>query len=262
MRIHHTIAMSAVVGAITLAHGASASLAAVSSDAALIDAGVAPGTALPSAAQVPFQEYLIVPQTPGFKAFAVALESGQWGQSAALSKPGIAIRRAIENCSRGSARDCQLFAVGNIVVLGLADWQIEVAIILNQVKPGATNGDLESVTSRNDDATVAALRRSVLHEAAEMGRTDAMAAMLDLGIDIDARSDIGATALCYAASRGHDMAVQLLLDRGANINARNGVGMTPLGLAVLANNFARHRAYLAAGYDATIRLLKGAGGIE
>ena len=262
MRIHHTIALSAVVGTIALAHGALTSLAAISGDDALIDAGAAPGSMLPSAAQAPFQEYLIVPKTFGSKAFAVAPESGQWGQSTALSRPGIAAQRAIEDCSRGAARDCRLFAVGNIVVFGLADWQIEVAIMLDQVKPGATNGDLEAVTSANDAATVAALRRSVLHAAAEMGSTDAMAAMLDLGIDVDAGSDIGATALSYAASRGHHVAVQLLLDRGADINARNGVGMTPLGLAVLANNFARQRTYLAADHDATVRLLKDAGGIE
>ena len=217
---------------------------------------------LPPAAQIPFQQYLDVPHTLGSKAFAIDLENGQWGQSTQLSRPGIAVDQAIEDCRRRSARDCRIYAVGDIIVLGLADWETEVAIMLDQVKPGATNGDLEAVTSRDGGNAAAILRRSVLHVAAEMGNTDAVAAMLDRGIDIDAGSDIGATALSYAASRGQHEAVALLLEHGADVNARNRVGQTALGLAVLANNFARHRDYLAAGHDTVIRLLEDAGGTE
>ncbi len=217
---------------------------------------------LPPAAQIAFQCYWDAPATLGSKAFAVGAESGQWGQATRLSRPGIAVERAIEDCRRRSARDCRLYAVGAMVVLGLADWKTEVAIMLDQVKPGATNGDLEAVTSRDGGNAAAILRRSVLHVAAEMGNTDAVAAMLDRGIDVDAGSDIGATALSYAASRGQNEAVALLLEHGADVNARNRVGQTALGLAVLANNFARHRDYLAAGHDAVIRLLEDAGGTE
>jgi ankyrin repeat protein len=138
----------------------------------------------------------------------------------------------------------------------------EVAVALYRVKRDANNDDLEAVTSRGGGAEALALSRSVLHAAAKMGRSDAVAAMLDLGIDVDAGSDVGATALSYAASRGHREVVALLLERGAAVNARNGVGKTALGIAMLANNFARHRDYLAAGHDAVIRLLEDAGGTE
>ncbi len=237
-------------------------LATVSVATSVTGAEAVTEVVLPPAAQIPFQQYLDVPHTLGSKAFAVDLENGQWGQSTHLSRPGIAVDQAIEDCRRRSARDCRIYAVGDIIVVGLADWETEVAIILDQVKPGATNGDLEAVTSRDGGNTAAILRRSVLHVAAEMGNTDAAAAMLDRGIDVDAGSDIGATALSYAASRGQNEAVALLLEHGADVNARNRVGQTALGLAVLANNFARHRDYLAAGHNAVIRLLEDAGGTE
>ncbi len=95
-----------------------------------------------------------------------------------------------------------------------------------------------------------------------MGSIEAIAAMLDRGIDVDVGSDVGATALSYAATRGRREAVALLLERGADVNARNGVGKTALGIAVLANNFARLRNFRAAHHDAVIRLLADPGGIE
>jgi ankyrin repeat protein len=159
-------------------------------------------------------------------------------------------------------RDCRLFAVGDIVVLGFAAWKTEVAVVLYRVRPGAGNDDLEAVTSPGGDAAVVALRRSLLHAAAGMGRGGAIAAMLDRGVDVDAGSEVGATALSYAASRGQRDAVALLLARGADVNARNGVGKTALGVAMLANNFARPRDTLAADHEAVIRLILEAGGVE
>ena len=223
-----------------------------------------PATQLRPAAQEHFQEYRALPHRFRYKAFAVELESGEWGQSWQIIPSSIAIDIAIGDCQQRSTRACQIYAIGDIIVLGLADWKIEVAVRLYEVKPDATNDDLEAVTSRGGGAKVVALRRSVLHAAAEMGSIDAVAAMLDRGIDVDVGSDVGATALFYAASRGRREAVALLLERGADVNARNGVNKTALSVAVLANNFARLRDFhfLAADHDAVIRLLKDAGGVE
>ncbi len=255
MRLRGYLAMTALLGAFGVS-------LVVSGGTAVIAADPSPETQLSPQAQIPFQISRDVAHTLRSKAFAVEPESGDWGQSTQFTRPGIAIDRAIEDCQRRSARDCQVYAVGDIIVLGLADWKTEVAIMLYQVKPDATDDDLEAVTSRAGGAEVASLRQSVLHTAAEMGGTDAVAAMLDRGIDVDVGSDVGATALMYAASRGRREAVALLLERGADVNARNGVGKTALGIAVLANNFARLRDFLAADHDAVIRLLADAGGIE
>ncbi len=248
--------------AMTVLFGAFGVSVAVSGGTVVIAANPSPETQLSPQAQIPFQEYRDVQHTFGYRAFAFEPESGEWGQSTQISQPGIAIDHAIEHCQRRSTRDCQVYAVGDIIVLGLADWKIEVAVMLYRVKPGVTNDDLEVVTSRGGGAEVVALRRSVLHAAAEMGYTDALAAMLDRGIDVDVGSDVGATALSYAATRGRLEAVALLLERGADVNARNGSGKTALGIAVLAHSFARLRNFRAADHDAVIRLLADAGGIE
>ncbi len=248
--------------AMTVLFGAFGVSVAVSGGTVVIAANPSPETQLSPQAQIPFQEYRNVPHTLRYRAFAVEPESGEWGQSTQLSQPGIAIDQAIEDCQRRSTRDCQVYAVGDTIVRGLADWKTEVAVVLYRVKPGATNDDLEAVTSRGGGAEVVALRRSVLHAAAEMGYTGALAAMLDRGIGVDVGSDVGATALSYAATRGRREAVALLLERGANVNARNGVGKTALDLAVLANNFARPRNFLGADHDTVIRLLVDAGGVE
>ena len=255
MRLRGYLAMTVLFGAFGVS-------VAVSGGTVVLAANPSPETQLLPQAQIPFQEYRNVPYTFGYSAFAVEPESGEWGQSSQISQPGIAIDHAIERCQRRSTRDCQVYAVGDIIVLGLADWKTEVAVMLYRVKPGATNDDLEAVTSRGGGAKVVALRRSVLHAAAEMGSIDAVAAMLDRGIDVDVGSDVGATALFYAASRGRREAVALLLEHGADVNARNGVNKTALSVAVLANNFARLRNLRAVDHDAVIRLLVDAGGAE
>ncbi len=252
-----------------LAVGAAAlavSLVALGGGAA-IAADPSPLAPLSPQAQVPFQRYLEAPHRLGYRVFVVEPESGAWAKSTQVSRPGIAIEQALAGCRRRTLRDCRLYAVGDIVVLGLAGWKTEVAVVLYRVKPSASNGDLEAVTaeavtSGGGGAGVMALRRSLLHAAAEMGSSGAVAAMLDRGVDVDAASEIGATALSYAASRGRREVVALLLARGANVNARNGVGKTALGVALLANNFTRLRDTLAADHDAVIRLILEAGGIE
>jgi len=217
---------------------------------------------LPPRAQIPFQVYGDVPHTLGFKAFAIEAGTGRWGRSERLSQPAIAIDQAIEDCLERFARECTVFAVGDIVVHGLAGRQAEVAIMLYQARRGATNGDLDAVTTPGGGGDVAALRIAVFLTAAEMGRTTAVAALLEVGVALDAASEVGATALMYAASRGRKETVALLLERGAAVNARNDIGKTALGLAVLAGNFAQPRDYIAADHDAVIVMLEDAGGVE
>ncbi len=245
------------------------SLAAVGGWVA-VAAGASPVARLPPQAQRPFERYLEVPHRLGYRAFVVEPESGAWGKTTGVGRPGIAVERALADCRRRARRDCQAYAVGDMVVLGFAAWKIEVAVVLYRVKRGAGNHDLEAVTAgavtagavTAGAAGAVALKRALLHAAAEMGYPGTVAAMLDRGVGIDAGSEIGATALSYAASRGHREVVALLLARGAAVNARNGVGKTALGVARLANNFARPRDYLAADHQAVIRLILDAGGVE
>lgn len=67
--------------------------------------------------------------------------------------------------------------------------------------------------------------RTALHEAAKVGKTNAIEFLLDMGLDIELKSiEKGMTPLHEAAHLGKSEAVQLLLDRGANINALDSRG--------------------------------------
>jgi hypothetical protein len=221
-----------------------------------------PATQLRPPAQDHFQEYQEKPHALGYRAFAIESESGKWGQGTIPSWPEIAIRQAIEDCRQRAARICEIYAVGDIVVHGLADWKVQVATMLYQVKRSATNDDLEAISTKDGGTAITALRRTVLHTGAKMGSTGAVVAMLDRGIDVNARSDAGVTALLYAASRARHEVVALLLERGANVNSRNDVGRTALSIALLAKRFAQLRNYRMDDHDAVIHLLKDAGGTE
>jgi ankyrin repeat protein len=94
--------------------------------------------------------------------------------------------------------------------------------------------------------------------AARAGLEKVVARLLDLGLDIDARTGLFRfTALHAAAEEGHDQVVALLLSRGAKINAlqySDGLG-TPLYLAVKNGHVQVARQLLPAGAKATLHLV-------
>jgi outer membrane protein assembly factor BamB len=72
-----------------------------------------------------------------------------------------------------------------------------------------------------------------LWSAARAGDTAAIAAALDRGADVNAKSRYDATALFYAADRGHLEAVRLLVARGADVNLQDTFyKMRPIDLAL------------------------------
>ena len=89
--------------------------------------------------------------------------------------------------------------------------------------------------------------------AARKGDTAALKALLDKGVDVNARTRYGATALSYACDKGHVEVVKLLIERGADVNAKDAFyGEVPLGWA------------LSHDHAQVVKLLldKGAAGIE
>lgn len=84
-------------------------------------------------------------------------------------------------------------------------------------------------------ARVSAADPTILAEFAGAGNTAGVRTLLDLGFDVNARTDEGGahgdTALHVAVWRGRQDTVELLLDRGADLGAKNRNGATPLALA-------------------------------
>src|SRR5262249_53841031 len=81
--------------------------------------------------------------------------------------------------------------------------------------------------------------REQLSSAARRGDVEEIAALLDRGVDVNAATDYGATALWFAASKDRLDAVTLLLKRKAAVNVRDTVwGDTPLTMAATGKNLA------------------------
>ncbi|KAK3285457.1 hypothetical protein CYMTET_6939 [Cymbomonas tetramitiformis] len=75
---------------------------------------------------------------------------------------------------------------------------------------------------------------AMLCNAASIGDVDAMAVLIQNGVDQDSHDYDGRTALHLAASTGHLTVSKFLIDNGANPNAKDRWGSTPLQDAVLA----------------------------
>lgn len=86
-----------------------------------------------------------------------------------------------------------------------------------------------------------------LHSAARMGFPEIVERLLQAGAEIDARDQIGNTALCEAAGAGHTNIVSMLIEAGARVDERgaywcDGVirvltpGCTPLIVAAMSGH--------------------------
>lgn len=74
---------------------------------------------------------------------------------------------------------------------------------------------------------------TVLHLAAEHGRTEVVRTLLQLHMDIDGRDATGSTALQLAAARGHGEVVQRLVYAHATLDIEDDAGYTALQLAAM-----------------------------
>jgi outer membrane protein assembly factor BamB len=80
---------------------------------------------------------------------------------------------------------------------------------------------------------------AALWSAARAGDTAAIAAALDKGADVNAKSRYDATALFFAADRGHLEAVRLLVARGADVNVQDTFyRFRPLDMALMNDHAA------------------------
>jgi ankyrin repeat protein len=70
--------------------------------------------------------------------------------------------------------------------------------------------------------------------AVDLGRTEAVRALLEKGADVNAARKDGVTALMIAASAGDRATVRYLLEKGANVNAKDEYQWTPLFSAAFA----------------------------
>lgn len=77
------------------------------------------------------------------------------------------------------------------------------------------------------------------------------------GADVNAKNDIGYTALHFAAQEGHAAVAQQLLAKGAAVDALDDNGNTPLSNAVYNEKLDVVRLLLDAGADADLQNAHG-----
>jgi ankyrin repeat protein len=115
---------------------------------------------------------------------------------------------------------------------------------MDQFKAAKT-GDLQqlrvalTVNNVNDDD---GYDLTALHYAADCGYVDCVKLCIEMGANVNARSNAGSTPFHLASYQGHANVVRVLLDTGAIIDAADNEGFTALYDAISKNHVdaARH----------------------
>lgn len=118
--------------------------------------------------------------------------------------------------------------------------------------------DVNAPTTESDVFTSTGVKLTGLTpllEAADRGKPEAAALLLENGADLKATDRAGGTALMYAARRGRAEMVRLLLDKGADPNAVDAEGWTAAGSAL--RDYESDAALLLIRSGAEIRLGHG-----
>jgi len=106
-------------------------------------------------------------------------------------------------------------------------------------------------------AAVRAAERLPLIDAARNADANALRALLKQGVDVNAASADGTTALHWASYRDDVEVADLLIRAGAKVDAANELGATPLWTASLNGSSAMVRRLLQAGAHPNLALLLG-----
>jgi len=86
--------------------------------------------------------------------------------------------------------------------------------------------------------------------AAQEGDVQTIKALLDSGVDVNAKGYSGMTALMQASKNNHIDCVNILLNAKAGVNIKNELGRTALKMAQ------------EKGYQSVVKLLEGAGALD
>jgi len=98
-----------------------------------------------------------------------------------------------------------------------------------------------------------------IHNAAVSGDVETIRILLEHGAEIDIRDDNGMTALIFAAGRGKTEAARLLTERGADVRARSTNGHTAAKGAALAGDLDLLQFLVGKGADVKDRNVQRSG---
>ena len=94
-------------------------------------------------------------------------------------------------------------------------------------------------------------------DACYLGELEIVIKLLQEGASVNAKDEVGVSALSYASDRGHNEIVELLLTHGANVNARSDIGSTPLMNAAFMGHYKIVRLLIEHGADIKAQSVEG-----
>ena len=110
---------------------------------------------------------------------------------------------------------------------------------------------------RGADPTLKNWYGNALGCAAEAGHCNTIQELLDFGMDVNIRDDVGRTALHCAADDGHEQALRLLVERGADTEALDGHGLMPWHAFAEGGHMEAIHFLLGRGFDPDRRCSNG-----
>lgn len=102
-------------------------------------------------------------------------------------------------------------------------------VLAEEGSAAAASGNMDALTvwhqmrSSHLEDKDEVLGQTVLHIACRNGRVEVAAYLLQLGADVNSRTEAGATPLMLAAQEGHDSCAALLVEARADVDARSEV---------------------------------------
>ncbi len=220
------------------------------------------------------------PAAAGYTALHLAAATGQPAAAEALLTRGADPNARLERPQRltnafeigvftspGSGRLTQIGSTPFLVAAKSADAGMMRRLAEAGADPRATTDDGTTALMLAAGLGKRAATDITYYDWTEEKAVEALAAGLDLGLDVDAANAHGETALHAAAYHNANPVIEFLVGRGADIDALNAAGQTPLRIAeghlICCTTFVRHaeaaarlRA-LGADPDAGIRLTFG-----
>ena len=197
------------------------------------------------------------PAEGGYSALHLAAATGRLAVAEALLAGGADPNARLERPQRltnafeigvfqspGSGRLTQIGSTPFLVAAKSADAGMMRLLAEAGADPLMTTGDGTTALMLAAGLGKRAATDITYYDWTEEKAVEALAAGLELGVDVDAANEHGETALHAAAYHNANRVIEFLVDRGANIDAPNAADQTPLRIAeghlICCTTFVRH----------------------